>query len=82
MPWAPEHQPGECQEGTGALMWFGEPASREAPPAGQVRQTGSRQRWVPPHLHQKTHGAALTQADGLQKLVLMLEGLLDFMMKM
>lgn len=47
-----------------------------------VRQMGSQQHWVPAHLHQKTHGAALTRADGLQKLVFRLEGLLDFTIKM
>ena len=43
---------------------------------------GSQQHWVPAHLHQKNNGAALTQADGLQELALMLEGLLDFKIKM
>lgn len=43
---------------------------------------GSRQHRVAAYLHQKTHGTALTRVDGLQKLVLMLEGLLDFKIKM
>ena len=77
-----EWQPGELREGTDALMWSGEPASRETHRQEEVRQMGSWQRRVPAHLCQKNHGAALTQADGLQKLVLMLEGLLDLKIKM
>lgn len=63
-------------------MWSGEPASRETLPAGRGQADWSRQHWVPAHLHQESHGAALTQAGGLQKLVLMLEGLRDFKIKM
>lgn len=76
---SPEQQPGECWEVTSALMWSGEPASS----GGKgVRQMGSQQHRVPAHLHQKTHGAASTRADGLQKLVFRLEGLLDSTIKM
>lgn len=38
----------------------------------------SQQQWVPAHLCQKPRGAALMQEDSLQKLVLVLQGLLDF----
>lgn len=56
-------------------MWAGKllPGRQEG-----VRQMDSQQRWVPAHFCQNPHGAAFMQADCLQKLVLVLEGLLDF----
>lgn len=73
-----EQQPGVEQERASALMWAwellpGSPCRQEG-----VRQMDSQQCWVPAHLCQNPHGAALIQADCLQKLVLVLEGLLDF----
>lgn len=66
------------QERASALMWAWELLPGSLCRQEGVRQMDSQQPWVPAHLCQKPHGAALMQADCLQKLVLGLEGLLDF----
>lgn len=61
--------------------WSQEQDYREPLPAGRSWAQGKPGVPFTAHLCQKTRSAAFTGAGGLQKLVLMLEGLLDFKIK-
>lgn len=61
--------------------WSQEQDYREPLPAGRSWAQGKPGVPFAAHLCQKTRSAAFTGAGGLQKLVLMLEGLLDFKIK-
>lgn len=76
-----EQQPGVYQERASALMWAGELLPGSPRRQEGVRHMDSQQCWVPVCVCQKPHGAASVQAGCLHKLVLVLEGLLDFKIK-
>lgn len=76
-----EQQPREHQEVTGTPIVVRGTGFQRDPAAGGVQANGEAGVLGAHPPPPKPHGAALTWADGLQKLVLRLGGLLDFKTK-